>query len=342
MKLLEDHTYYKNKDDEQQLYAVLEASIKGTVVGYESYKVDKRKIKEITKYDPDTGEVKFEEKEINDWSGMSLGDDTAPSSFEKFPIICSLCKQEKTVPFKPEKGRPAYCKECIAKIKSGEVKVEKSSENQIRYDDSKFFKPLADLGIEFELKDGDKNGEIVKNDIDRHPEREIAHRFSPPVKAQPAQSVAPNPYKVQRVETVKPTAPVFNKSNPLKVTVVKKPSVEKVALKEVLQKVTTALPIKVGIEPISLDALKQKNHEILNNKPARLGGDRAASADDMNKLKDLIATKIPTSPLPTKVGTPTQVGAAPIPTPEKTGTQPPLTTGNVKEVPEDVLKKLLE
>ncbi len=36
----------------------------------------------------------------------------------------------------------------------------------------------------------------------------------------------------------------------------------------------------------------------------------------MNKLKDLIS--------------------------QKSGTTPPLTTGNVKEVPEDVLKKLLE
>jgi len=42
----------------------------------------------------------------------------------------------------------------MAKIKSGEVKVAKGSENQIKHDESRFYKPLADLGIEFKPKDG--------------------------------------------------------------------------------------------------------------------------------------------------------------------------------------------
>jgi len=96
------------------------------------------------------------EREINNWSGMSLGNypDTGSGGLEKFPVICSLCKKEATVPFKPESGRAVYCKECITKIKSGEVKVEKGREDQIKYDESKFFKPLADLGIEFKPKNG--------------------------------------------------------------------------------------------------------------------------------------------------------------------------------------------
>src|SRR3990172_667689 len=116
------------------------------------------------------------EREINDWSGMSLGDDNAHSSstLEKFPAICSMCKKETTVPFKPEPGRAVYCKECIAKIKSGEVKVEKGSENQIKYDESKFFKPLADLGIEFQQKNG---GKIEEGE--RYPERIDKHETSP-------------------------------------------------------------------------------------------------------------------------------------------------------------------
>ncbi|KKT23432.1 MAG: hypothetical protein UW07_C0024G0008 [Candidatus Nomurabacteria bacterium GW2011_GWF2_43_8] len=78
------------------------------------------------------------EKEINDWSGISLGDDvgTGSASMERFKIICSLCGLEKTVPFKPEPGRPVYCKECMAKIKSGEVKVQKGSEDQMKHDES--------------------------------------------------------------------------------------------------------------------------------------------------------------------------------------------------------------
>ena len=275
------------------------------------------------------------EKEINDWSGMSLGDETnglgvstGGSSggnggpLEKFPIICSLCGLEKTVPFKPEKGRPAYCKECIAKIKSGEVKVEKSSENQIKYDDSKFFKPLSDLGIEFPSRD---NAGEIKN-----------------VKPAP-QSEALRPKPV-----VTPRPPV-------------KPNTENKALKDILSKTLgmaepaktevpkPVAPVALAPKPISLDELKNKTKEavVVNNGKS---GDRSATPEEMNKLKDLISKKVekpeevakpepvvvpPKTPEPVVTPPPTKA-------PEKTGTTPPLTTGNVKEVPEDVLNKLLE
>ncbi len=70
IKKLEENSYYKNKDDEQQFYSVLEAAMRGTCIGYEGYKVDKRKIKEIIEYNPDSGEIKFKEKEITDWDDV--------------------------------------------------------------------------------------------------------------------------------------------------------------------------------------------------------------------------------------------------------------------------------
>ncbi len=36
---------------------------------------------------------------------------------EMHKAICSECKKECEVPFKPTKGRPVYCKECFAKNK---------------------------------------------------------------------------------------------------------------------------------------------------------------------------------------------------------------------------------
>jgi CxxC-x17-CxxC domain-containing protein len=36
---------------------------------------------------------------------------------EKHTAICSDCKKECTVPFKPSGDRPVYCKECFAKRK---------------------------------------------------------------------------------------------------------------------------------------------------------------------------------------------------------------------------------
>src|ERR1035437_8488852 len=124
------------------------------------------------------------EREINNWSGMSLGDDNERSSgnLEKFPAVCSHCGKVTTVPFKPEPGRAVYCKDCIAKIKSGEVKVEKRGQDQIKYDETKFYKPLADLGIEFEQKDRGKveEGERYHEREDHHLDKHIPAPDSKP------------------------------------------------------------------------------------------------------------------------------------------------------------------
>jgi CxxC-x17-CxxC domain-containing protein len=61
------------------------------------------------------------EREINDWSGMALGNESEGGA-EKFPTVCSICHKDAFVPFKPEPGRSVYCKDCIAKVKSGELK----------------------------------------------------------------------------------------------------------------------------------------------------------------------------------------------------------------------------
>jgi hypothetical protein len=70
IKHVEDYTYYKNKDDQQQFFTTLEAAVKGTAIGYEGYKLDKRKIKEIEDFNPETGEVKFKDSEITDWDDV--------------------------------------------------------------------------------------------------------------------------------------------------------------------------------------------------------------------------------------------------------------------------------
>ena len=200
------------------------------------------------------------EIEINSWSGMSLGneDDSSGGNLEKFPTICSLCKKETTVPFKPEPGRTVYCKECMAKIKSGEVKVSKNNENQIKYDDSKFFRPLADLGIEFEQK------EYVSSVISNANSVSKSKKFS---KYKPVQKAKENS-----------------------------------GLKEML------------------DSLKEKTKDLIVRKPTRPSADRAASAEDMNKLKELIKEKIE----------------------DKQEETQPAQIPKTKEVPEDVLRKILE
>jgi len=287
------------------------------------------------------------EKEINDWSGMSLGDDSGSGSgaLEKFPTVCSLCKKETTVPFKPDPGRAVYCKECIAKIKSGEVKVEKNSENQIRHDESTFYKPLADLGIEFQPKE-----ESVDETKDRYTERVSTH-------------VAQHSRPKSKPGIFKTIKKVFSKnttSNFIKTPVPRKPvkyshtNGDNPALREILNTIKETEPVKLQSKiesvpvqaPVSLETLKKKNSELAHSKstPTGKGKDRAASLEDMNKLKDLIMEKTDHNSAPSPTTTPEpepNPTLAPVPQkPQPKSDQPQ--ADKVREVPEDVLRKILE
>jgi CxxC-x17-CxxC domain-containing protein len=90
------------------------------------------------------------EREITEWSGMTGGPGNSSSGEGegKFKAVCSACGKETTVPFEPEPGRPIYCKDCIAKIKSGELKPVKGV-TRARALEPQSFAPLANLGIEF-------------------------------------------------------------------------------------------------------------------------------------------------------------------------------------------------
>jgi CxxC-x17-CxxC domain-containing protein len=264
---------------------------------------------------------------------MSLGDDNAPSgtsNLEKFPAICSNCKKETTVPFKPEPGRAVYCKDCIAKIKSGELKIERRGEEQIKKDESKFFKPLADLGIEFD------QGEV----------EEKGPKYSAPITSSP-----------KIISSIKKVFTPSKAQAPVK---------QNTSLKQVLNKALAtpppaAIPVQAPIpEPISLEALKDKMKDVKDvKKDPVVSRDRAASEENMNMLKNLISNA--TAGQTTKTETKTEVNkedqvVIPEPTPLPSSIisqahtpagdpvpKPPLTAGNiVREVPEDVLMKVLQ
>ena len=266
------------------------------------------------------------EREINDWSGMSLGNegDTGSGILEKFPVICSNCKKETTVPFKPEPGRPVYCKDCIAKIKSGEIKVTKGSENQIKHDEVTFFKPLSDLGIEFERK---YKGHVEEEN--RHPERAYTHVKDIPVapkrpgilgaiKKVFTSSTPQAKVNIPPKQPLKPARPTGGPARPSGANTVLREVLNKIKKPQLSPKVDS-----VNVPPsVSLDTLKNK---IKESAPASHSKDRAASPEEMNKLKDLISKKVEN---------------------KKEETTPPPTLSpilkNPKEVPEDVLRKILE
>ncbi len=288
------------------------------------------------------------EREINNWSGMALGDDmptgegsvgVTAGGLEKFPIICSSCGLEKSVPFKPEPGRPAYCKECIAKIKSGEIKIEKDKEtNQTKYDESRFFKPLADLGIEFTQKEK-----------------------SAPVREERSEKNFANPVKKPARPEVR-SGGVFTNPN---MNPKPKPK-ENFGLKEIISKITAPgtaplkdTPLPKEVEPVAMPTPPPISLDVLKEKMKDTGKDRAASAGDMNKLKDLISEKIQTpaptpppvpaeAPVPQKPKEEPKQAEAPVAAPNTPAYVAPKPAGApapaslpIKEVPEDVLRKIL-
>jgi CxxC-x17-CxxC domain-containing protein len=87
------------------------------------------------------------EDEISKWSGMlQVGDGDA-----KYKADCSNCQKSTMVPFEPKEGRPVYCKECMYKIKTGELKPEQGfvASRSANQEEKVSTEPLAVLGIEF-------------------------------------------------------------------------------------------------------------------------------------------------------------------------------------------------
>jgi len=90
------------------------------------------------------------EEEINKWSGvMEMAE---PVREGQFPATCAVCGKSFGLPFEPTGNRPVYCRECLAKVKSGEIPpaprirlpVMRETVSPSRYSE------LAEMGIEFQ------------------------------------------------------------------------------------------------------------------------------------------------------------------------------------------------
>lgn len=68
-----------------------------------------------------------------------------------YSAVCLNCQKEISIPFEPKEGRPVYCKDCLNKIKIGEVKPARGfyDKNQEK-GKPKPAESLASLGIEYE------------------------------------------------------------------------------------------------------------------------------------------------------------------------------------------------
>ncbi|MES2416114.1 MAG: CxxC-x17-CxxC domain-containing protein [Patescibacteria group bacterium] len=218
------------------------------------------------------------EAEINDWSGMSLGSITAttPMKIEKpmFEVKCSHCGKDTSVPFQPEPGRPVYCKDCLAKMKTGEIVIPRPQPVPVPQ-----VKSIP--SVPFIKKIFTKQPEQTKTTF-------VPRPVNPP-QAKPEQNFA--------------LKDLLNKAISEK---------EKEVAIPVQQKIPDAPA------PISLNSLKKEPTPITNN---AFGKDKSASSEDINKFKNFVSSINPTQSEIQK---------------EEIKPQP------IKEVPEDVLRKILE
>ncbi len=90
------------------------------------------------------------ETDIERWSSSVPGAQDDETSVGKFKAECVGCKKQIYVPFEPDPSRPIYCKDCMLKIKTGEMQAvdgfrlpKNKNEVVVSYD------ALSDLGIEY-------------------------------------------------------------------------------------------------------------------------------------------------------------------------------------------------
>ncbi len=97
------------------------------------------------------------EEEINAWSGvmarsdgMTFTEGVAADSGIKYQANCSVCAKQTNLPFEPTPGRPVYCKECLLKVKAGEIPPVRSVRVGQKKPKEKYLADLGSIGIEFQ------------------------------------------------------------------------------------------------------------------------------------------------------------------------------------------------
>ncbi len=234
------------------------------------------------------------EGEISKWSGMlQVGDGEA-----KYKADCSNCGKVTMVPFEPQEGRPVYCKDCMFKIKSGELKPESGfvASRSSRQEEKVSTSPLSVLGIEF--PDTDHNFKISKDKNQTKDKNEIQSSSIPQAPIQNQNKNYTKPYQQNKIDNNK--NPVQNSQNfknnnnldrkhsgpsPLlrglleKIGVNNKPeSIPNIDIKEVKAPAPT---------PISLSSLKKQSEP--ETRKEYVAAVKEASEEKKASLKDLLS-----------------------------------------------------
>lgn len=312
------------------------------------------------------------ENEIAKWSGMlQVGEGEA-----KYKADCSNCGKVTMVPFEPKEGRPVYCKDCMFKIKSGELKPQSGfvASRSARQDERTSTAPLAALGIEF--KNGYTSQQPIEAKVSNNNHAVKSPKIDRPLAPRPQGSFNNN-HNNGSQQNHKHNGP-----SPLLRGLLQKIGVE--GVKDPAKVNPDVVEVKqTAPAPVSLSTLKKSDSKPIASSAPVIPA-KEASEEKKASLADILAkaTQMPkatpksdvpivpvTAPIVPKVEIPVEVpkvdilkreSIAPIiekdevPIPVPQASTPPMSQaqsqkpGNwqkrtvAKEVPEEVLRKVLE
>ncbi len=276
------------------------------------------------------------EQEINAWSGIMSGGTEAEG---KFKAQCSMCGKDTMVPFEPEPGRPIYCKDCITKIKSGEIKPLKGTKGKDLRPET--FAPLAELGIEFASTSN--NNTVRKPMPSRTDPREMPKRPQY-VKTGPVPQGDIRPKNILRPPRERSGPDHDGLQNILKQALGNALATIPEAKK--VEKDVTETP-KEEKKTISLNTLK--THSDDTKIPARPVQTKVASTERLSALQEAIArAKIQTQTADVAQveesveSVPAHIDSPPQTPPIVKTSQEQETTKKIREVPEDILRSVLD
>lgn len=224
------------------------------------------------------------ENEISKWSGMlQVGEGEA-----KYKADCSNCKKSTMVPFEPKEGRPVYCKECMFKIKSGELKPEHGfvASRSANQEEKVSTAPLAALGIEFKTATDSKAGDFRNINHSNNLSRPVPnpHPQTNYINKNDTRGVDTRKADTRNIEKKKHTGP-----SPLLRGLLEKISIGHKESKDTADKSGFKIEEKAAPvqKPISLSELKKPDNSTV--KPTSSIPAKEASEEKRATLKDVLA-----------------------------------------------------
>lgn len=271
------------------------------------------------------------EEEIAKWSGMLQ---TADGE-SKYKAECSNCHKSTMVPFEPKEGRPVYCKDCMFKIKNGELEPGVgflSSSRSSNQNEESMAGPLASLGIEFNTEKGKENNS-GKNHLANNHNHKNNHKNSH-FQTKNKKKSGPSPLLKGLLQKIGVKDKNILDNKKIELEEVKIPSPKPVSLDTLKRDSVNIVKKEISTKEAS-DEKKSSLRDLL----MKVEEDKKKSKEEENKENNLIKDKIKEEKIEEDIF---EKEKEELIVNEKETNSSWQKKKTEKEVPEDVLRKILE